>query len=163
MYVAHRYQHVTASLHYLPRCLRSTVSCSKTPATVIQSKPLQICCHVITTQLRPTVEQSARDFRNPPLQAKEGTRVICKLITAGHYDCEPDSCAVWVSYRKKLSVQESNQLIGIKTPTSGFSRNVWFLIPISRRGQMPVLPPAKGRPCDHWLFHIRLHKQGQFI
>jgi len=42
---------------------------------------------------------------------------------------------------KKLSLQESNQLIGIKMPTSGFSRNIWFLIPISRGGQMPVLPP----------------------
>jgi len=36
---------------------------------------------------------------------------------------------------KKLSLQESNQLIGIKMPTSGFSRNVWFLIPISIRGE----------------------------
>jgi len=35
MYVAYRYQHVTVSLHYLPRRLRSTVSCNKTPATVI--------------------------------------------------------------------------------------------------------------------------------
>jgi len=33
---------------------------------------------------------------------------------------------------KKLSLQESNQLIGIKMPTSVFSRNIWFLIPISR-------------------------------
>jgi len=56
-----------------------------------------------------------------------------------YYICEPDSCAVWVSYRqKKLSLQESNQLIGIKIPTLGFSRNIWFLIPISRR-EMPVL------------------------
>jgi len=31
-------------------------------------------------------------------------------------------------------MQESNQLIGIKMPTSGFTRNVCFLIPISRRG-----------------------------
>jgi len=38
------------SLHYLPRCLRSTISCNKTYATEIQSEPLQICCHVIVTQ-----------------------------------------------------------------------------------------------------------------
>ena len=38
-----------------------------------------------------------------------------------------------------------------------FSRNIWFLIPISRV-EMPVLPPC-GRPCDHWLLYIRLHKQ----
>ena len=35
MYVAYPYQHVTVSLHYLPRCVRSRVSCSKTPANVI--------------------------------------------------------------------------------------------------------------------------------
>jgi len=35
VYVAYRYQHVTVPLHYLPRCLRSTVSRNKTPATVI--------------------------------------------------------------------------------------------------------------------------------
>jgi len=35
MYVTYRYQHVTVSLHYLPRRVRSTVSCNKTPATVI--------------------------------------------------------------------------------------------------------------------------------
>jgi len=48
--VAYRYQHVTVSLHHLARRLRSTVSCNKTPATVIQSEPLQICCHVVVTQ-----------------------------------------------------------------------------------------------------------------
>jgi len=92
-------------------------------------------CYAIKTNSRTTV----RDFRNQPLQAKEGTWVNYKLITAWHYICEPDSCAVWVSYRqKKLSLQESNQLIGIKISTSGFSRNIWFLIPISRGN--PVLP-----------------------
>ena len=48
-------------------------------------------------------------------------------------------CSVNFIPAEKLSLQESNQLIGIKMPTSGFSRNVWFLIPISR-GEMPVLP-----------------------
>ena len=33
---------------------------------------------------------------------------------------------------KKLSLQEPNQLTGIKIPTSGFTRNISFLIPISR-------------------------------
>jgi len=50
MYVAYRYQHVTISLHYLPRCLRSTVSCNKPPDTVMYSEPLQVCCHGIVTQ-----------------------------------------------------------------------------------------------------------------
>jgi len=79
---------------------------------------IQICCHVIVTQWRPTVEQSARDFRNPPLQKKKRTWVNCKLITvtAWHYNCESDSSAVCVSYRQKMSFQESNQLIGMKMP-----------------------------------------------
>jgi len=113
MYVAYPYLHVTVSLHYLPRRVRSRVSCNKTPAAVIQSDPLQVCCHGIVTQSRPTVEQSARDFRNTTLHAKDGTSVNCKPITAWHYNCEPDSCAMWVSYQQKLSLQELNQLIGI--------------------------------------------------
>jgi len=35
---------VTVSLHYMPRCLRLTVTCGQTPTTVASSKPLQICC-----------------------------------------------------------------------------------------------------------------------
>jgi len=35
MYEAYRYQHVTVSLHNLPGCVCLTVSCNKTPATVI--------------------------------------------------------------------------------------------------------------------------------
>jgi len=50
MYVAYRYQHVTVSLHHLLRCVRSTVSCNKTPAIVIKSEPLQVCCHGIVTK-----------------------------------------------------------------------------------------------------------------
>ena len=47
-------------------------------------------------------------------------------------------CSVSFIQAKELSLQESNQLIGIKISTSGFSRNIWFLIPISRGN--PVLP-----------------------
>jgi len=38
-------------------------------------------CYAIKNNSRTT----ARDFRKPPLQAKEGTWVNCKLITAWHY------------------------------------------------------------------------------
>jgi len=72
---------VTVSLHYLPRCLRSTATCSKTPATVTWSKTLKICSHVIVTRQRPTVEQSARKLRNLLLPGKEQTQA---LITALH-------------------------------------------------------------------------------
>jgi len=34
---------------------------------------LTVRCHVQATQQRPTVEQSARKFRNLPLQANERT------------------------------------------------------------------------------------------
>jgi len=44
--------------------------------------------------------------------------------------------------RKKLSLQESNNLIGIKMPTSGSSRNFWFIIPISTRGANARFPPC---------------------
>jgi len=35
MYVAYRYQLVTVSLHYLSRCVHSTVSDNKTTTTVM--------------------------------------------------------------------------------------------------------------------------------
>jgi len=50
MYVAYPLSAVTVTLHYLPRCLRSTVPCNKTPATATWSEILKICCHVILTQ-----------------------------------------------------------------------------------------------------------------
>jgi len=43
-------------------------------------------------------------------------------------------CSVSFIPAKKLSLQDSNQLIGIKMPISGFSRNRCFIIPISRWG-----------------------------
>jgi len=75
------------------RCVISQVfvqQCNKTPATVIWSEPLKICCRTIVTQWRPTVEQSARKFRNPPLQVKERTWVNRKLITVWQQNCELD-------------------------------------------------------------------------
>jgi len=62
---------------------------------------------------------------------------------------------------KKLSLQESNQLIGIKMPTSGFSRNKCFIIPISGRGANARFAPRALR--THMLFYIRFHKQGQLV
>jgi len=44
-------------------------------------------------------------------------------------------------------------------PTSDFSRNSWFLNPNFQGGKCPFSPP-RGRPCDHWLFYVRFHKQG---
>jgi len=64
---------VTLSLNYLPRCLRSAVTCGKTLNIVTWSEHYKICCHVIITQWRPTVKHSSRKFGNLPLQAKERT------------------------------------------------------------------------------------------
>jgi len=44
---------VTVSLHYLPRCLHSIVTCGKTSTTATWSASSKICCHVIVTQQRP--------------------------------------------------------------------------------------------------------------
>jgi len=54
------------------------------------------------------------------LQAKEPTLVNCKLITSWHQNSEPGSRVVWVLYRKKLPLQELNQLIGIRLLTKDF-------------------------------------------
>jgi len=43
-------------------------------------------------------------------------------------------CSVSFIQARKLSLQDSNQLIGIKIRMSGFSRNILFLISIARRG-----------------------------
>jgi len=55
---------VTVSLHHLPRCLRSIVTCSKTHTTVTWSASSNIYCHVIVTQQRPIIEQFAPELRN---------------------------------------------------------------------------------------------------
>jgi len=91
---------ITASLHCLPRCLRSRVTCDKTPNVVTWSEHLKICCHVINTRKRPTVKQSARKFGNLSVQTNERTWVNCKLSTAWHQNSEPGSCSAWVSYRQ---------------------------------------------------------------
>ena len=52
---------------------------------------------------------------------------------------------------KQLSLQELTQLIRIKLLIFTYYRNFCFLVPISRGGQMPVLPPPAdahaGHPC----------------
>ena len=73
-------------------------------------------------------------------------------------------CSVSFIQAKKLSLQESNQLIGTKIPTSGFSRNIWFLIPISRlRANARFASPALRMPMRSLIVYIGFHKQGQLI
>jgi len=97
---AYSYQQPMSHCIICQDVMRSTVTCGKTPNIVTWSEHYRICCHVIITQSRPTVKQSARKFGNLPLQPKERTWVNCKLTTAWHQNCKSRSCAVWVSYRQ---------------------------------------------------------------
>ena len=135
MYVSYRYQHVTVSLHYLPKRLRWTVSCNKNACysnikwTFTDLLPCY--CYTIKTNSR-----TIRSRLSQPTSAGKGGDM--SELQAHH--CMTLQLWTWllcsVSFiqAKKLSLQESNQLIGIKIPTSGFSRNILFLIPIPRRG-----------------------------
>jgi len=62
------YWSLSRSLHYLPRSLRSIVTCGKTPTTVTSSALRRFVA--IVTQQTPIVEQFAPQFHNLPLQAK---------------------------------------------------------------------------------------------
>jgi len=89
----------------LPRCLRSTIICNKTPATVTSSKSFRIYSDAIFTQWRPRVEQYARRFHNMPLHSAGKGEDMSSELQACHcmwwlHKCEHCSCAVWVSYRQ---------------------------------------------------------------
>jgi len=89
------------------RCLQQSHAAKR----LLPQLEVNLCCHVTVTQWRPILELSAPKFRNLPLQAVERTCVNCKLKIAWHYNSEPNSCAVWLSYRKiKPPLQELNQL-----------------------------------------------------
>ena len=64
--------------------------------------------------------------------------------------------------RKKLPLQESNQLIGIYDADFSFFGKYLVHIPNFQGGETGICPPCE-RPCNHWLFYIRFHKQGQLI
>jgi len=134
MYVVYRYQHVTVSQHYLPRRLRSTVSCNKTPATVFK---VNLCRFVAMLLLRNKDQQQNNPLATFAIHLCRQKRDMSELQA---HHCMTLQLWTWllcsVSFiqAKKLSLQESNQFIGSKIPTSVFSRNIRFLIPTSRRG-----------------------------
>ena len=72
---------VTVSLHYLPRCLRSSVTCNKTPTTT-SSEHFKVSFHVIVTRQRPTVEQCARKYRQ---HASAGKGADINELQADHF------------------------------------------------------------------------------
>jgi len=53
---------------------------------------LKICCHVIVTQQRPNVEQSARKLRNLLLLGKDRTQALItalhRTVNLAHVQCE---------------------------------------------------------------------------
>ena len=139
---------VIVSLHYLlscHRCLRSTVTCGKTSTAVTFSK-VNLCCHVIVTQDRPTLEQSTLTFYN--LTAGNGEDIVnCKLITARHQNSEPRVvCGVIVTLANKTVMA---RLKSVKLPTSGFGKFFILNSPISSKCLFPPPPPtpmASGSP-----------------
>jgi len=144
---------------------------------------LLLCyCYAIKTNSRKIGSQLSQPHLCRQRKGHEWTAnsslhdTITWLLTLVQCEFHTGKKTVWVSYRtwllcsvsfipaKKLSLQEWNQLIGIKMPTSVFSRNICFIIPISKRGaNFRFAPVPCGRPFDHWLFYIRFHKQGQLI
>jgi len=59
---------VTFSLHHVSKMSEVNSHMRKNTLIILTwSEPLKICCHVVVTQLRETVEQYARKFRNVSL------------------------------------------------------------------------------------------------
>ena len=83
---------VTVSLHYLPRCLCSAITCGKTPITVIWRASAKVCCHVVVTQQRPIAEQFAPEFHNLPLYV--GKRA--DMSEAQAIDCMLPKQRIWL-------------------------------------------------------------------
>jgi len=147
MYVAYRYQHVTVSLQYLPRCLRSTVSCNKTPATVIQYI-VNICGFVATVLLR----NKDRQQTNP--LATFTTR-LCRQRKRHEWTASPSlhetvtvnltlvQCEFHTG--KKLSLQESNLLIEIWDANFSFFGKYLVLNPNFQGGKRAFARPANAQ------------------
>ena len=106
-----------ACLH--AKCLRSAVTCGKTPATVTLSEPLKIFavfCYAIKTNtaIRSRVSQLASAGKGSDmseLQADHGMTLEQWTWLL---------CSVSVILANKLSLQELHQLIGIKLLTFAF-------------------------------------------
>ena len=57
---------------------------------------LPCCCYATKANSRTIRSRVSR----PATAGKEADQVNCKLITACYQNSEPDSCALWVSYRQ---------------------------------------------------------------
>ena len=90
---------VTVWLHYLPRCVRSIVTCGKSKTPTPPWLEVHLRKFVAVLLLR------NKRFRvsQPASAGKEADLVNCKLSTACYLNSGPSSCAVWVSYRQTNS------------------------------------------------------------
>jgi len=108
------------------------------------------CCHVIATQQRQIVEQSASEFRSLHLQAKERNKWTgssslhdTRTVNLTLVQCE---CHIG----KQIVITRINSTNRNQTADFTFSRNL-FLVPISRGRKYLFCaphPPACGGP---WL------------
>jgi len=111
-------------LHYLPKCLHSTATCGKTPATATFNVSSKICCHVIVTQQSPIAEQNSHPSFGSCLCRQTQRHGFGELHA--HRCVLPEQwiwrllCTVSVISENKLSSQELTNLIRIKLLISRF-------------------------------------------
>ena len=97
---------VTAALHYLPRCLSSTLTCDETPTTVTSSEHLKICCHDI---LRNQEIQNNSLASFATCHCRQRTD-MSELQAHRCMSPELGSCVVRFSATNKALLQKLNQL-----------------------------------------------------
>jgi len=86
---------VSLSLHYLPKCLRSTVTCH---AAKRLPPWLEVHLRRFVAMLLFRKQNPISQVSKPAPEGIEADLVNCKLVAACYQNSEPDSCAVWVSY-----------------------------------------------------------------
>jgi len=69
---------VTVSLDYLPRCVRSTITCGKRPTTVTWSDLLKICCRVYCYAIKNN-SRTIRSQISQPVFADKGAYINLSL------------------------------------------------------------------------------------
>ena len=104
---------VTVTLHYLPRCLRSTVTSGKTPIAASWCEPLKnwLPCHCYAIRAN-----SGTFFYQVSQPASASKWVGMSEPYAAHHDMIPEQwswllCSVSVIPENKLALQELTQLI----------------------------------------------------
>ena len=130
---------VTVLLHYLPRCLRSTVTCGKNTCyrkLKWTTKDALLCvCDTIKINNR-TVASQVSQLDSADKEAQLSELQVHQCITPEEWNWH--LCSVSAIPANKLIARmksiDRNQALDFR-----FSRDFWFLDPISR-GQMPVFP-----------------------